>query len=131
MTDETLTTRQKSEGVGSAVGGVGGALTGAGYGALYGGGIGTAVPVVGNATGAFLGGVIGGALGYFGGSAVGGVGGDLVGAAITDNSSTNIPAINSNLPNSSSQNSESMILLMTETNRLIGTLIRKYDEAAQ
>ena len=135
LTDETLTTRQKSEGVGSAVGGVGGALTGAGYGALYGGSIGSAVPIVGTAAGAFLGGVIGGALGYFGGSAVGGVGGDLVGSAITDNSSTNIPPIkpnnNSNLPNSSSQNSESMILLMTETNRLLGTLIRKYDEAAQ
>ena len=88
LSDDTLTTRQKSEGVGEAVGGTGGALAGAAAGAA----IGSIVPIIGTT----IGGIAGGLLGYFGGSALGGAAGGAIGSTISDDIASTTAAVDVN-----------------------------------
>ncbi|WP_232003077.1 hypothetical protein [Pseudoalteromonas piscicida] len=76
LTDDTLTTKEKTTQVGAAAGGAGGALAGAAAGAA----IGSVIPVVGTA----IGGLVGGALGAMGGESIGGWFGDKLGGWFSD-----------------------------------------------
>ncbi|NKC18006.1 phage tail protein [Pseudoalteromonas sp. S4498] len=94
LTDDTLTTKEKTTQVGAAAGGAGGALAGAAAGAA----IGSVVPVVGTA----IGGLVGGALGAMGGESIGGWFGDKLGGWFSDDaqdsaSGTSSPSVTERL----------------------------------